>query len=681
MLIQELVGQGIRGFPTAVRTPLKTGYTLFMAPQAGLTLWPWFDALFYPDPRSSSAAALINPQASVARLGCIFQGRDGQTYRLLRELGGAGALSKADAANKYVTVTQDATEIAQYLRAQLGVPTRGSYELAFTLSASQLPSVQPPPSASAPGLARPKSLGGSLARPLSSGAAPVMPTPAAQEPRLMSGSYRIQEMSSQVEPVDDLNAAREQLEQLKQELVSTKEVEELQFKLDGVQQHIFQSSNRVKQAESLRQELANAQAAVEATPSLESMGLPPNVGERAAKMESIEKTRDDQLARLEREREQFLGRDYSPQPLVKDQQFWSGLALGVFFFCGGIVLGHGWRYLSLLDIPAFGFSAIVALRWLGDVQSRESQERRRGHYDDKEKQIRDAFENEVLSVKTAMKLLNVETTTDLLDQLGKRQVLEVRVREVQDQLTALESDPTYVQSAQEYEAAQAELAPLEARIAELSSFTRQPHQIEADIEELEARIRITENPAARAAPAPAPAPSPSLARPASLGNAAAVSASAGAPTIEDPFPRLLDVTTDLFQLDVPGLGQLLASRASQYLAALTDKRFSQVEFNHMGQATLVQAGSGGKVPVTSVDKADVDLLYVAVKFTLMEKLAERQKLPYVFDDPFGKFDPSRLPLLARMLKHLGTKAQVLHITASNATQSAADALVELAPRA
>jgi DNA repair ATPase RecN len=61
----------------------------------------------------------------------------------------------------------------------------------------------------------------------------------------------------------------------------------------------------------------------------------------------------------------------------------------------------------------------------------------------------------------------------------------------------------------------------------------------------------------------------------------------------------------------------------------------------------------------------------------MEKAAEKQKIPLIIDDAFGGLDAARAQLIGRMLKHLGTKAQVFHVSQQPTTAGSADAQVDL----
>jgi uncharacterized protein YhaN len=72
---------------------------------------------------------------------------------------------------------------------------------------------------------------------------------------------------------------------------------------------------------------------------------------------------------------------------------------------------------------------------------------------------------------------------------------------------------------------------------------------------------------------------------------------------------------------------------------------------------------GGKsVPVGQLPAADIDWAYIALRLTLVEKTIGSEPFPLLLEDVATGLEEARLPLLGRMLKHLGTLTQVLHVT-------------------
>ncbi len=76
------------------------------------------------------------------------------------------------------------------------------------------------------------------------------------------------------------------------------------------------------------------------------------------------------------------------------------------------------RYVSLLDIPAFGLAALVALKHVEDVQWSEYAVRKGERLAEREKKIRDQFEFETQPLRSAMKVVGVEKPEELVAVLA-----------------------------------------------------------------------------------------------------------------------------------------------------------------------------------------------------------------------------------------------------------------------
>jgi hypothetical protein len=63
--------------------------------------------------------------------------------------------------------------------------------------------------------------------------------------------------------------------------------------------------------------------------------------------------------------------------------------------------------------------------------------------------------------------------------------------------------------------------------------------------------------------------------------------------------------------------------------------------------------------------------------TVVEKVSARVKYPFIVEHPFAGMDEVKLPLIARMLKHLGTLTQVLLVTTHAGLAQAADGVVNV----
>src|SRR5262249_42323428 len=128
----------------------------------------------------------------------------------------------------------------------------------------------------------------------------------------------------------------------------------------------------------------------------------------------------------------------------------------------------------------------------------------------------------------------------------------------------------------------------------------------------------------------------------------------------DPSAALMSAAADLLLCDVPTLISQVKERCSQHLSALSERRYSAVEFDSRGGATLGCAG--GKAEALALPAPDLDLYFLALRMTLAEKVGARAKVPLLVEDAFGQLDESRQQVLGRMLKQLGAVTQVIHVT-------------------
>jgi len=211
-----------------------------------------------------------------------------------------------------------------------------------------------------------------------------------------------------------------------------------------------------------------------------------------------------------------------------------------------------------------------------------------------------------------------------------------KVGEYRQQLRDYESDPAFRMAADEAQTLKAEQETLNQRIAAKGQYVRDPREVEKDI----AKLKGSMNAPPPSAPAPSLAPGEKL---------------------EDPCPHLLSHAADLLQTDGASMASSAKDRCAQYLSALTDRRWVGVEFDVQGHATAIAGAGGKRVPVGEIGPRDLDLLYVSLRLTLIEKVSAKVKIPVLLEDGIP-LEESKLPLLARMVRHLGTLTQVLHVT-------------------
>jgi hypothetical protein len=569
------------------------------APLVGLT-----SELCFPDGRGGDARYASSEGGGTSKAALWIVGRDRTTYRILRELGRSGALHRVNPATRgHDLVTEEPTEMAQFLRAQVGFPPRGRYETLFTFTPGQLPSK------------RPKRSGGPGARSAAPGFTPVPETP--------------------IDPVQ----ARTRLAELEKEMALSTEVERLQFRADGVSAQIFQLETKLKAVQTLEKEFAHAQQGLHQAPTVEGLGLIPDIVDRARSFPAFVAKVDETLARLEAERQVDVVTSPTATPLQHDARFWAGMALGAAALLSGASLTGPLKYIALLDIPAFGLAALVALKRVEDLQWAEHAVRRGDRLGDREKQVREQFETDAQPVRNAMKILGVEQPHEIVHALEEHPKWVVKVADVEKRLQAARLHPEYAAASNQLAELRAEQEALNAKLVEKGSYVRDAREVEREM----ARMREALAPAARRMSSPG------------------VPAAQGVDGLDDFTPGLMNAAADLMALDVPTLAGRIGTRCAQYLTALTEGRVDGLDVTHEGQG-LARVG-GKQVPVGQVEPRDIDWVWLGLRLTLLERLVQADPMPILLEDMATGMDEGRLPMLGRMLKALGGATQVLHVTA------------------
>jgi hypothetical protein len=643
----EVAVQNVRGFSPAGRFALKPGYLVLnppadMSPLATLSL-----ALLYADGRGGDASLAASTQKP-AKAALTFVGQDSVTYRILRELGGGGSLHRLNPATKQPElVTQDTAEANQFLRGQAGLPPRTTFEQLFCLQAAQLPSRKPRGGgqASISGLRRGTApgMGSSPGMPaLRTASSPGMP---ASSPGMAVSGTGLGGLQT-VMPASDIPAAEAKLRELEKELLFCKEVDNLQFEVDGLNSQVFDLESKLRGTDGMKAKVREAEAAWNTEPTPESMGLPQDIVARAERYPRTLARRDEALARLNSDREvaeEQAQRLPDVQPLVRNQNFWIAVAAGVVSFIASFFFTNAARYVGLLDIPAFGFAAVLALRYVDELQEKDRLSRRGEQFAAREKKILEEFEAEAGPVRKALEVFDVDTPREIAPRLQRREQLGAEVARLRAELLSMENHPEFVEAAQQLPVLRQQIELLNAKIAEKGNFVRDVREVERELLRLKESIAFARN--------------PQLAAMGVMPGAEA----AGMEALEDPSPMVIGLAADLLATDLSSVVGMLRDRCVQYFSALTERRYVGVEWDKEGR-TMVVGASGRRIPVGELPPREVDLFFLSLRLTVVEKVSPRVKLPLLVEDALVGVDEARLPLLGRMFKHLGTLTQVLHVT-------------------
>jgi len=320
----------------------------------------------------------------------------------------------------------------------------------------------------------------------------------------------------------------------------------------------------------------------------------------------------------------------------------------------GALGGSELRTVALLAMPAFGWAAWEAHRWIGAQDEWDRQGRRRKVVDDWEKKILEAHERDTAEVGAALKALQLTKPSELQDQLNRLAEAEEALAGWRARLQEWESAPDTAGAVAERARVEEELRGIEARLSgEAGGFVRDVRTVEAELERLQAEL---DAPPARptATPAPAPPPPPK----------------AAAATGGEPLRGLLERAAAELGGSPASVARAVSQKASQLLAGLTLNRLTGVSADDRGN---VQVVSGSRPsPALTLPPADKDLVFVALKLALLEQAVATGKTVALVEDAFGGLSDGARRTIGRFLKQAAKAGQVVHTTSDPAFREAAD---------
>ncbi len=600
--------------PTGGRATLRPGYNVVAAD--GAALRRLLEALLYPSPGDSEALARAQGATGggPVRAGLTLVGDDRVTYRLVRDFGAGCQLHRFDPERRaFAPVSQDLAEIAQLLRAPVGVPSAARLAALLSIATAELPSKAGAVLASGPALP-------SAARPVLSG-----------------------------------QQARKRVEELRGELEKARVAEKLQEQLDHAQSRLFKLEEALKSGQRVQEALATAEGERAALEPVAAVAA--TLGDVPARFAAFEKSagkRAEAEGRIGAEREAIAEAQArgAPAPLWTSPPFLAGVLGGLGLLLAGLAAGDSdLRYLSLLDLPAFGWSAWVALRWIDADEAWGRIGRRSKVVADWEAKVQAQFARDAGVVHEALRSLGLTKPAELKDALERLANAERGLVEARQQLAAWETDAQTTDALAEHARVEEELRTVETRLSEQAGgFVREVQAVEAELARVEAEAEAPQAPPAVVAPTPA--------RP--------VAAAPGG----EPLRGLLERAALELGGSPASVARGLAPRASQAVAGFTLNRLTGVSADDRGNVQVVTGGRS--VPAMTLPAAERDLVFLALKLALLEQGVAAGRSVALLEDAFAGLSDTVRRTAGRLLKALAKPGQVIHATTDPAFREAAD---------
>jgi hypothetical protein len=145
---------------------------------------------------------------------------------------------------------------------------------------------------------------------------------------------------------------------------------------------------------------------------------------------------------------------------------------------------------------------------------------------------------------------------------------------------------------------------------------------------------------------------------------------------EGEVPRhYVSQAAELLSLSVDELWSQMSPRLTAYLQALTDRRVVSGKPDEKGILAFA-AADGRSGAYMTLPPPLRDLVFVALRLALIERVAGYKRLPILIDDAFATLDPPKRALIAKMLKGIGTQTQVIHRVAEAPPAGTADLVLQ-----
>jgi hypothetical protein len=607
MLLLELAVQSVRGFSPSVRVALKPGFVVLKSPTESPAPVAGLIASLCYPDGKGQDAQFVSPGQRSGKAGVSFQANDNGVWRLVKDLGGQGSLHKLNLSTR-----------------QYEVVTQDANEMQTALRSQ----VGFPPRATFEAI--------------------FTLTPSQLPTRRASVKIERQKKKAGM----DAAVEESKLKGLRQELARAKEAGELQYRLDGLTSDVYKLEAQQKALDDLRAQLDAARAELANAPTPERLGFPQDIVERVRRYPDEKKKHNEAVRRVVEERDDagLGGASFRVAPVYTDTRFIASMVAGAAMLVLGALSDGALHYVALLAIAPFTFSALLSLRYIEELQGQARKGSKDDIYELRIKKMRDEFGLFEAQVNGAMEAVGAATRDEFYAAMEKPEALKTRVAEVQVQYAEAQADPENADLTSRIASLKQDAEELNQRLLEgggAAGYGRSEHEIQKDISRAEEVLERARNPEDAFGIANNPAE-----------------------FHEDPTPALMVLACDLFQLDMATMWGQLKDRTVQYLTALADRRYHAAEVDSTGHG-FVHA-PGRKVPVTELVGKDLDLWYLSLRLTLAEKYSTRARVPVVIEDGLlGIVEDSKLPLLNRMLKHLGTLTQVVHVVGAR-RESVAD---------
>ncbi|MCP4502207.1 MAG: hypothetical protein GY822_19795 [Deltaproteobacteria bacterium] len=676
MEISELVIQGLRGFNGVVRLPIAPSITVVVpsSDEQGGVIFSVLQDLLEPPGAEPSQQHLVDPSSTSCRVGTTLVGRSGESFRILRDLqSGKTSLLKQEN-EQMTTVTERASEISQVVTSQVGFPQVDVLRRLFWTRREDLPSqrtdlvaeVVETTQTNAP--FDPKSM--------RSGSGPHIAAPEKKSMRSLAPGFGSEDNSMDEFAHLSDDEKRAKLEEVKHQLAQKDSVQELEFELDGLQKKGFDLEEKLRPLEDLRFQLQQAEERAASVGDVKEVpeDFRKTVNQHINLKNQHTAGQQELERKIEKMQEQFAltapasrGASAVFAEAINEPMLKFGLAAGVGFTLLGIVGALAFeplRNAAYGNIIGFfvalvgGWKVVAEFEHVG--RTRGQAMRLQKDFDRAQSRFElDESSFGSMLARYGLKSDDLSALDEVLARAEEAKEAKTLIHDAELALKEAEAEvPADVQ--EEKNRISTRLKELEDQLYKAGGFMGAPAELNAQIRALEASLSGQDTPSP---PADDSFDFMNSMEPGLSSEGAAVKdTSAPHQTFDDVTRELLDAGSDIFFTDLDAVASMVEGRVGQMLSGLTDQRYTKILFHPRGRIGLVEAMSGQEVGFKDLPPGDKDLLYLALKLSILESYVKKTRMPVFFDSVFDGFPDARDTLHGRILQFLGNLTQVICIT-------------------
>jgi len=713
MLLIDLVLQGVRKFVQSQRIPFKPGLNIvFGGTESGkTTLYDCILELLFPNRISETRQDWKSwAGAEQSRAGLTLKNGE-QLYRLLKDMAqNKISLSrKAPGAEKFERLSSEPSEIASILTEEFGLPGFEDYKNLFLESALYLPSYK-----GIEKVVQETRDTGFLAEPAPEPAAvqqlfPAQPFPGMEQPGFgftnlpgagmpgmpgmpgfgMPGMPGMPgfgipgaELLGEQEDGTSWEEKERKLEKLKAELSKNKEVEDLQFEIDGLQSKLFDISKQKEKVKKFDEEIRRLDEELEKYRFFRN--LPENIEQRIDVYDSLQESKGRDLDALDAK---LAETDDEIRILESQPKFYE---MTLFKVGAGLVgtgiLGMVLNAIGLLKLLQlfFGFLIVAGLgvvgynfwQYLSRLNKISELKEALKKLEDRRKTTAKDYEVKGAIVKRLLEQTQCDHTEELKEMFHNFQSLENQRTEANRKKKELLIELDWDKLTREELELKLKISELEQKLKGMAVGGLDINETRREIERLEQALNrarqlglVSSKPRIPAGPATTIPPSAQK----DMGKTQMV---ASAQKTIPFWEKMLQSGGRTLGIKGDELFNQVSARANIFLQAFSTKKYQ--EFRRKDDSILVRlADMEQEMDLKEVGKTGMDLVYLSLKFAILEMLVQKFQFPIIIDEPYLSLDEARTTAVVKTLKRLSQKTQVVVFTSSKLFLKEADNALSL----